>query len=211
MRKGTPLPQYLSKMNIDKFQELKIILASQSPRRRELLQSMGLNFESIGLDINEDFPSELKEHEIPVYLSQKKAAALESKYDEETIIITADTIVWYNNMALNKPINREEAIQMLRQLNGQWHTVFTGVTVQQGNQTISKWDSTQVKFAQLEEQWMEYYVDHYHPMDKAGSYGAQDFWGLVAIEELKGSYYNVMGLPTHLVFQMLSDIIQKVE
>jgi septum formation protein len=172
---------------------------------------MGLNFESIGLDINVDFPSELKEHEIPVYLSQKKAAALESKYDEETIIITADTIVWHNNMALNKPINREEAIQMLRQLNGQWHTVFTGVTVQQGNQTISRWDSTHVKFAQMEELWMEYYVDHYHPMDKAGSYGAQDFWGLVAIEELKGSYYNVMGLPTHLVFQMLSDIIQKVE
>jgi septum formation protein len=211
MRKGSPLPQYLSKMNIDKFQELKIILASQSPRRRELLQSMGLNFESIGLDINEDFPSDLKEHEIPVYLSQKKAAALENKYDEETIIITADTIVWHNNTALNKPINREEAIQMLRQLNGQWHTVFTGVTVKQGNQTISKWDSTQVKFAQMEEQWVEYYVDHYHPMDKAGSYGAQDFWGLVAIEELKGSYYNVMGLPTHLVFQMLSEIIQKVE
>lgn len=211
MRKGSPLPQYLSKMNIDKFQELKIILASQSPRRRELLQSMGLNFESIGLDINEDFPSELKEHEIPVYLSQKKAAALENKYDQETIIITADTIVWHNNTALNKPINREEAIQMLRQLNGQWHTVFTGVTVKQGNQTISKWDSTQVKFAQMEEQWVEYYVDHYHPMDKAGSYGAQDFWGLVAIEELKGSYYNVMGLPTHLVFQMLSEIIQKVE
>lgn len=198
-------------MNIDKFQELKIILASQSPRRRELLQSMGLNFESIGLDINEDFPIELKEHEIPVYLSQKKAAALESKYDEETIIITADTIVWHNNTALNKPINREEAIQMLRQLNGHWHSVFTGVTIQKGVHTISKWDSTQVKFAQMDEQWMNYYVDHYHPMDKAGSYGAQDFWGLVAIEELKGSYYNVMGLPTHLVFQMLSEIIQKAE
>ena len=196
-------------MNIDKFQQLKIVLASQSPRRRELLQSMGLTFESIGLDINEDFPSDLKEHEIPVYLSQKKAAALKNQYDQETIIITADTIVWHNSKPLNKPVNREEAISMLKQLNGQWHTVYTGVTLQQGNRSISQWDSTEVKFAELDEQWINYYVDHYHPMDKAGSYGAQDFWGLVAIEELKGSYYNVMGLPTHLIFQMLDEITQR--
>lgn len=196
-------------MNIDKFQQLKIVLASQSPRRRELLQSMGLTFESIGLDINEDFPSDLKEHEIPVYLSQKKAAALKNQYDQETIIITADTIVWHNSKALNKPVNREEAISMLKQLNGQWHTVYTGVTLQQGNVSISQWDSTEVKFLELEEQWINHYVDRYHPMDKAGSYGAQDFWGLVAIEALKGSYYNVMGLPTHLVFQMLEDIIRR--
>lgn len=193
-------------MNIDKFQQLKIILASQSPRRRELLQSMGLTFESIGLDINEDFPSDLKEHEIPVYLSKKKAAALENQYDQDTIIITADTIVWHNSEALNKPMNRNEAIGMLKQLNGQWHTVYTGVTLQQGNRSISQWDSTEVKFAELDEQWINYYVDHYHPMDKAGSYGAQDFWGLIAIEALKGSYYNVMGLPTHLIFQMLDEI-----
>ncbi len=196
-------------MNIDKFQELKIVLASQSPRRRELLQSMGLTFESIGLDINEDFPSDLKEHEIPVYLSKKKAAALENQYDQNTIIITADTIVWHNSEALNKPVNRNEAINMLKQLNGQWHTVYTGVTLQQGNRSISQWDSTEVKFAELEEQWINYYVDHFHPMDKAGSYGAQDFWGLIAIEELKGSYYNVMGLPTHLIFQMLDEITQR--
>lgn len=193
-------------MNIDKFQQLKIILASQSPRRRELLQTMGLTFETIGLDINEDFPSDLKEHEIPVYLSKKKAAALENQYDQDTIIITADTIVWHNSEALNKPMNRNEAISMLKQLNGQWHTVYTGVTIQQGNRSISQWDSTEVKFAELDEQWINYYVDHYHPMDKAGSYGAQDFWGLIAIEALKGSYYNVMGLPTHLIFQMLDEI-----
>lgn len=193
-------------MNIDKFQQLKIILASQSPRRRELLQSMGLTFESIGLDINEDFPSDLKEHEIPVYLSKKKAAALENQYDQDTIIITADTIVWHNSEALNKPMNRNEAIGMLKQLNGQWHNVYTGVTLQQGNRSISKWDNTEVKFVELDEQWINYYVDHYHPMDKAGSYGAQDFWGLIAIEALKGSHYNVMGLPTHLIFQMLDEI-----
>jgi len=196
-------------MNIDKFQQLKIVLASQSPRRRELMQSMGLTFESIGLDINEDFPSDLKEHEIPVYLSKKKAAALENQYDHNTIIITADTIVWHNSEALNKPMNRNEAINMLKQLNGQWHTVYTGVTLQQGNHSVSRWDSTEVKFAELEEQWINYYVDHYHPMDKAGSYGAQDFWGLIAIESLKGSYYNVMGLPTHLIFQMLDEITQR--
>ena len=196
-------------MNIDKFQQLKIILASQSPRRRELLQSMGLTFESIGLDINEDFPSDLKEHEIPVYLSKKKAAALENQYDQDTIIITADTIVWHNSEALNKPMNRNEAIGMLKQLNGQWHTVYTGVTLQQGNRSISQWDSTEVKFAELDEQWINYYVDHYHPMDKAGSYGAQDFWGLIAIEALKGSYYNVMGSPTHLIFQMLDEITKR--
>jgi septum formation protein len=170
---------------------------------------MGLTFESIGLDINEDFPSDLKEHEIPVYLSQKKAAALKNQYDQETIIITADTIVWHNSEALNKPVNRNEAINMLKQLNGQWHTVYTGVTLQQGNVSISQWDKTEVKFIELEEQWINYYVDHYHPMDKAGSYGAQDFWGLIAIEELKGSYYNVMGLPTHLIFQMLDEITQR--
>lgn len=196
-------------MNIDKFQQLKIVLASQSPRRRELLQSMGLTFKSIGLDINEDFPSDLKEHEIPVYLSQKKAAALKNQYDKETIIITADTIVWHNYEALNKPVNRNQAINMLKQLNGQWHSVYTGVTLQQGNVSISQWNKTEVKFIELEEQWIHYYVDHYHPMDKAGSYGAQDFWGLIAIEELKGSYYNVMGLPTHLIFQMLDEITQR--
>ena len=98
---------------------------------------------------------------------------------------------------------------MLKQLNGQWHTVYTGVTLEQGNVSISQWDSTEVKFVELEEHWINYYVDQYHPMDKAGSYGAQDFWGLIAIEELKGSYYNVMGLPTHLIFQMLDEITQR--
>jgi septum formation protein len=194
-------------MDIDKFLRLKIVLASQSPRRRELLQSMGLSFESVGLDIDEDFPDHLKEHEIPVFLSEKKAAVLKNNYDQDTIIITADTIVWHGNAALNKPTNKEEAFNMLRQLNGQWHTVYTGVTMLKGEDSITRWDSTKVKFAKMDDPWIGHYINRYEPMDKAGSYGAQDFWGLVSIEELQGSYYNVMGLPTHMVFQMLNDII----
>jgi len=198
-------------MDIDKFLHLKIVLASQSPRRRELLQSMGLSFQSIGLDINEDFPDHLKKHEIPVFLSEKKAAALKDTYDNDTIIITADTIVWHGDTALNKPLNSDDAKRMLKQLNGKWHTVYTGVTVVKGTANITRWDSTKVKFAKMEEQWIDHYIQRYQPMDKAGSYGAQDFWGLVSIEALQGSYYNVMGLPTHLVFQMLNDIAQKEE
>lgn len=198
-------------MDIDKFLHLKIVLASQSPRRRELLQSMGLSFQSIGLDINEDFPDHLKEHEIPVFLSEKKAAALKDTFDNDTIIITADTIVWHGDTALNKPLNSDDAKRMLKQLNGKWHTVYTGVTVVKGTANITRWDSTKVKFAKMEEQWIDHYIQRYQPMDKAGSYGAQDFWGLVSIEALQGSYYNVMGLPTHLVFQMLNDIAQKEE
>jgi len=198
-------------MDIDKFLQLKIVLASQSPRRRELLQSMGLSFESISLDINEDFPDHLKEHEIPVFLSEKKAEALKDRYDNDTIIITADTIVWHGNAALNKPLNIDEAQRMLRQLNGEWHTVYTGVTMIKGTMSLTRWDSTKVKFAKMEEQWIDHYIHRYQPMDKAGSYGAQDFWGLVSIEALQGSYYNVMGLPTHVVFQMLNDIMQTEE
>lgn len=198
-------------MNIDKFQSLDITLASQSPRRRELLNNMGLQFESVGLDINEDFPEELKAQEIPMFLSQKKAHALKNQLDQKKIIITADTIVWHKGRALNKPQDRTEAIGMLNQLNGEWHTVYTGVTVSCGDYSITKADKTEVKFARLDAEWIEHYVDRYDPMDKAGSYGAQDFWGLVAIEDMRGSYYNVMGLPTHLVFDMLDEIIQKVE
>ena len=163
------------------------------------------------MDINEDFPDHLKEHEIPVFLSKKKAAALKDTYDNDTIIITADTIVWHGDAALNKPLNIGEAKRMLKQLNGKWHTVYTGVTIVKGTVSITRWDSTKVKFAKMEEQWIDHYIHRYQPMDKAGSYGAQNFWGLVSIESLQGSYYNVMGLPTHLVFQMLNDITQTEE
>jgi septum formation protein len=145
----------------------------------------------------------LQREEIPLYLASKKADAFRSELSDGDILITADTIVWIEGQVLNKPNDRAEAIIMIGLLNGNTHDVFTGVSIVSSEKTVLLWDKTRVHFSQLTSAEIEHYVDNYSPYDKAGSYGAQDWIGLVGIDRLEGSYFNVMGLPVNKVYQAL--------
>ena len=184
----------------------KIILASKSPRRQQLLQQLGLQFSVRTKDTDEDFSIELKAQEIPVYLSQKKALAFENELADDELLITADTVVWIDNQVLNKPADEAEALQMLQMLNGNMHQVFTGVCLKTTQKQISFYDETKVWFSKLSDEELKYYINNYRPFDKAGSYGAQDWIGLVGIDKLEGSYFNVMGLPVHKLYSELKKV-----
>lgn len=190
------------------FSNFKITLASGSPRRKELLLNLDIPFTVKVKPTDESFPAHLKAEEIAVYLSKKKSDAFSNEINDNEIIITADTIVWLNNEVLNKPLNVDEAKTMLFKLSGKWHTVYTGVTILKKNISYSFFDETKVKFKDLDEREIEYYIQKYQPFDKAGAYGAQDWIGLMAIERLEGSYFNVMGLPVEKVYNELKRLIQ---
>lgn len=181
----------------------RIKLASKSPRRQQLLQGLGLTFEIWSKEVDETFPNHLQREEIPLYLASKKAEAFRSELMPDDILITADTIVWIDDQVLNKPSDREEAIGMIEKLNGKMHEVYTGVSILSQEKTELLWDCTRVHFTKLEPLEIVHYVDNYSPFDKAGSYGAQDWIGLIGIDRLEGSYFNVMGLPVHKVYQAL--------
>lgn len=181
----------------------KIILASKSPRRQQLLQGLELDFEIRTKDVDESFPEAMKAQEIPLYLSKIKADAFLSELGENELLITADTVVWINDHVMNKPESREEAVAMILELNSHEHSVYTGVSITTKNKQVSFYDHTLVTFSKLSKEEIEHYVDVYKPYDKAGAYGAQDWIGLTAIRSLKGSYFNVMGLPVDLVYQEL--------
>ena len=180
-----------------------IKLASKSPRRQQLLQGLGLSFEVWSKDVEESYPEHLEREEIPVFLASKKASAFQEDLQQNDILITADTIVWVDNQVLNKPADRSEAISMISLLNGNTHDVYTAVSISSSEKTETLWDCTRVHFSRLTQSEIEYYVDHFSPFDKAGSYGAQDWIGLIGIDRLEGSYFNVMGLPVHKVYQAL--------
>jgi septum formation protein len=181
----------------------RIILASQSPRRRQILEGAGIAFESRSKDTNEDFPSTLPAAEVPVYLAQKKAAAFLPELQPDDILITADTVVIVEGKILNKPADKKEATEMLQLLSGKMHQVITGVCIHSSAQQVSFSDLTNVYFLPLQNKDIEYYIDHYHPFDKAGSYGIQEYIGYIGIEKIEGSYFNVMGLPIHKVITTL--------
>lgn len=185
------------------LRDKKVILASQSPRRIELLKGMGIEFETCSADLDEHFPEELLGPAIPEYLAQVKGAYFQHLVNHKTVLITADTIVWFGEMALNKPRNPEEAFNMLSALSGQTHQVFTAVFIQNGERQWRIIDETKVHFKRLEAAEIEYYIQHHSLFDKAGSYGVQDYIGYIGIEKLEGSYYNVMGFPTHKVHEIL--------
>ena len=187
----------------ENLQNKRIKLASKSPRRQQLLQGLELTFEVWTKDVDETYPDHLERQEIPLYLASKKAEAFRSELAEGDILITADTIVWVDGQVLNKPESRTEAIEMIGLLNGNTHDVYTGVSIVSLDKAELLWDRTRVHFAQLSAPEITHYIDHYSPYDKAGSYGAQDWIGLVAIDRLEGSYFNVMGLPVHKVYQAL--------
>jgi septum formation protein len=161
-------------MNFEDLKKYKLILASKSPRRQFLLQGLGMEFETHTKDVDESFPDDLQAQDIPLYLSKKKAEAFDAELDDNTIVITADTIVWIDGQVLNKPEDFDDAVRMLRMLSGNMHEVFTGVCLKSKNKTKVFYSETKVYFKPLSQSDIEYYIHHYKPYDKAGAYGAQE-------------------------------------
>lgn len=184
--------------------DYKVILASNSPRRKELLGGLGIPFEVRTLQgIDESYPDTLRGAEIPIHISGKKAEAYKRTMADNELIITADTIVYDNGQVLGKPKDREEAVQMLRQLSGHAHEVITGVSIVTKEKTTQFASTSKVFFAPLTDEEIAYYVDNYHPFDKAGAYGIQEWIGFVAVTRIEGSYFNVMGLPIQRLYTEL--------
>lgn len=179
------------------------ILASKSPRRQYLLHELGIPFVIETKEVDESFPEHLQREDIPLYLCRKKADAFEGKLEDNTILITADTIVWINNHVLNKPEDAEEARVMLRELSGNRHEVYTGVCLKSGKKEVAFSVKTDVYFKELTDGEIDFYVSTYKPFDKAGAYGAQEWIGYVGVERIEGSYFNVMGLPVKEMYEEL--------
>jgi septum formation protein len=179
-----------------------LILASSSPRRQYLMKEAGFTFTVEKPDVDEDFPESLPVDQVARYLALKKAEYFRQNIINQ-IIVTADTVVILNNKILNKPADKPEAIKMLSELSGHTHLVMTGVCILSADREESFDDTTEVTFKKLSTEEIEYYIDNYKPYDKAGAYGAQDFIGMIAIDKIVGSYFNVMGLPIHKVYQHL--------
>jgi len=188
------------------FEELKkyhFILASKSPRRQFLLKDLGLDFEVVTREVDESFPEHLKAEQIPLYLCEKKARAFDEELNDNTIVITADTIVWIDDHVLNKPENYEDAVRMLTLLSGRMHQVFTGVCLKSNEKMILFYVATNVYFKKITPEEIDYYIRNFHPFDKAGAYGAQEWIGYIAVEKIEGSYFNVMGLPLKELYEEL--------
>lgn len=186
----------------------RIILGSNSPRRRELLAGLDLSFDvHVIPGLEENYPDSLQPQEIPVFLSQQKAEAYLPTLEDQVLLITADTIVWNETEVIGKPKDREDAIRMLRSLSGHEHQVVTGVclTTTKKQETFSVVSS--VRFASLTDEEIIYYVDKYKPFDKAGAYGIQEWIGYVGVESISGSFYNVMGLPVQRLYQELKRFV----
>ncbi len=181
-----------------------ILLASKSPRRRELLADLRIKFNCVSIGgIDETYPQDMPKEEVPQYLANKKADAYISNIHDNEMVITADTLVIKDNHIFGKPHDAEEAFQMLSELSGKIHKVVTGVCILTRDRRTSFTSLTEVKFADLTDKDIRYYIDNYLPFDKAGSYGIQEWIGCVAVEWIKGSFYNVMGLPVHRLYQEL--------
>ena len=189
---------------LDNLEKYKVILASGSPRRRELMAGLGVNYEVRMLpDVDESYPDTLQGEEIPLYIAKEKADAYIPMMQPDELIITADTIVWLDGKVLGKPRDREDALQMLRTMSGRTHEVFTGVCITTTDWQRSFTSQTEVRFATLSEDEIIYYVDNFKPMDKAGAYGVQEWIGFIGVENISGSYYNIMGLPVQRLYREL--------
>lgn len=181
----------------------KLILASASPRRQQLMKDAGLTFEVRLKKIVEDYPKDLPLEKVPEYLSKVKAEAFREELQPDEVLVTADTVVCIHGKILGKPANRAEAIGMLQELSGNRHLVVTGVSVTTKTKQISFSALTNVFFKELSDEEIEYYVDLYKPFDKAGAYGIQEWIGYIGIERIEGSFYNVMGLPVQKLYETL--------
>lgn len=195
------------KMVLDNLKKYRIILASNSPRRKELLGGLGIDYEVKVLPgIDESYPDSLKGEEIPVYIASEKAAAYRAVMQENDLIITADTIVYLDGEVLGKPRDAADAARMLRLLSGKTHQVITGVCITTQAFQKSFAAVTEVTFDILSEEEIDYYVSKYAPMDKAGSYGIQEWIGFIGVTGMKGSYFNVMGLPVQRLYRELKGL-----
>ena len=187
--------------NISKY---KIILASNSPRRKELLAGLGLEFEVRTLQgIDESYPSPLRGEEIPMYISGQKAKAYKASMSDDELIITADTIVYVDGEVLGKPKDADDARRMFHLMSGRKHEVITGVSIVTSERTVQFATTTQVSFAQLTDEEIDYYIERYKPYDKAGAYGIQEWIGYIGITGIEGSYFNVVGLPVQRLYTEL--------
>ncbi|AEL28065.1 Maf family nucleotide pyrophosphatase [Cyclobacterium marinum] len=180
-----------------------IILSSNSPRRQQLLRDLGFSFEVKTMHTDESFPADMEATRVAAYLAEKKANTFLPHLKDQQVLITADTIVIANQTILNKPQNEEEAINMLHSINGKSHMVVTGVCIVDTNKKTTFSDLTEVTFSKLSEEEISFYVRTFKPYDKAGAYGIQEWIGMVGIDNINGSYYNVMGLPVNLVYKSL--------
>jgi septum formation protein len=187
------------------FPGYNFILASKSPRRQQLLNSLGIEFQVKTKEIEENYPENLRKEEIPVFLAELKSKPFLSVLKENDLLITADTIVWFDGLVLGKPRNEEEAIGMLQKLSGNEHQVISGVCITSSNKQKSFYAVSNVRFKKLTKKEINYYVSEFKPFDKAGGYGIQEWIGVIGIIHIEGSFYNVMGLP----IQKLYEEIQK--
>jgi len=182
----------------------KLILGSASPRRQELLKSLGFEFRNQPVKVDETlWPKDLQAQEIPIYLAELKADAYEEPLKEDELLITADTVVWCEGKVFNKPENFAEGKKMLETLSGKMHEVFTAVCLKSANKQTTFYDVSKVYFKKLKTDEIEYYLTHYSPYDKAGGYGVQDWIGYIGIDKIDGSFYNVMGLPVKELYEEL--------
>jgi len=189
---------------LNNLKDYQLILASQSPRRHQMLKELGLNFKIQTKDVKEVYPEHLKGEQIPIYLAKLKAEAFELDLNEMELVITADTIVCVDNLVLGKPKNRDEAVSMLQTLSGRSHQVISGVCLKSKHKEVSFSTTTHVHFKELSLEEIDYYIDNYKPFDKAGAYGIQEWIGFVGIDGIEGSYFNVVGLPIQRLYQELS-------
>ena len=189
------------------LKDYRIILASSSPRRQQLLELIGIPFEVRIRTVDEVYPRQLKGHEISDYLSQLKATAFINDIADREILITSDTVVWHREVSLAKPADEEEAFSMLKTLSDDVHEVITSVCFTTCNDQMVEHATTKVRFKKLADDEIRHYIRIYEPFDKAGAYGIQEWLGLIGIEEIQGSYSNVVGLPTQLVYKTLIDMV----
>ena len=190
---------------LDHLDKYTVVLASKSPRRQELLRGMGVKYVILTKETPEEYP-EMPFEKVPEYLSRQKSLAFsDEELPDNYLLITADTVVIAENEILGKPIDREDALRMLRLLSNKTHHVVTGVTVRSKDKVKTLTATSEVAFASLDQEEMEHYVDQYRPYDKAGAYGIQEWIGYVGITGLQGSFYNVMGLPTRKLYQTLKE------
>ena len=185
-----------------------IILASQSPRRLDLLRGLNIPFEVQEVDVEESYPSQLVGVDIPMFLAEKKANAFIPQMKENTLLITADTIVWHEGCVFGKPTDKEDATRMLKSLSGKTHQVITGVCISTLLKRKTFHVISEVRFSRLTPEEIEYYLQNFQPYDKAGAYGVQEWIGYIGVEYIEGSYFNVMGLPVQKLYEALDSFVK---
>ncbi|MGL4364306.1 MAG: Maf family nucleotide pyrophosphatase [Bacteroidales bacterium] len=194
-----------------KLQKYRVILASQSPRRRELLKGLDINFElSPFYEIDEAFSLTMPKEEVPIWIAQKKSKSYPKLLNSNQLLLTADTLVWSEDCFLGKPKDAEQAQYMLQKLSGKTHEVLTGVCLRHKEQYHSFFETTRVTFRHLQDDEIIYYIKQYKPYDKAGAYGVQEWLGYTAVERIEGSYQNIMGLPVQKLYVELAKFINAV-